>query len=89
MNWIAPIAATSKIIQMMFLQTVGKFKSVNEDRLLERQVQLVEWLNANGEALTEKLGEEAATLLHGDFRLDNICFDDAKGEILLLSLIHI
>ena len=85
MNWIAPIAATSKIIQMMFLQTVGKFKSVNKDRLLERQVQLVKWLNANGEALTEKLGEEAATLLHGDFRLDNICFDDAKGEILLFD----
>ena len=85
MSWIAPVAATSKIIQMMFLQTVGKFKSVNEDRLLERQVQLVEWLNANGEALTEKLGEESATLLHGDFRLDNICFDDAKGEILLFD----
>ena len=85
MNWIAPIAATSKIIQMMFLQAVGKFKSVNKDRLLERQVQLVKWLNANGEALTEKLGEEAATLLHGDFRLDNICFDDAKGEILLFD----
>jgi hypothetical protein len=47
MNWIAPIAATSKIIQMMFLQTVGKFKSVNKDRLLEREVQLVKWLNAN------------------------------------------
>jgi len=85
MSWIAPVAATSKIIQMMFLQSVGKFRAANKDTLSERQVQLTDWLKANGEALTEKLGEESPTLLHGDFRLDNICFDDAKGEILLFD----
>ena len=85
MSWIAPVAATSKIIQMMFLQNVGKFMAVNRGTLSERQVQLTQWLKANGEALTEKLGEESPTLLHGDFRLDNICFDDAKGEILLFD----
>jgi thiamine kinase-like enzyme len=85
MSWIAPVAATSKIIQMMFLQNVGKFMALNKGTLSERQVQLTLWLKANGEALTEKLGEESPTLLHGDFRLDNICFDDTKGEILLFD----
>jgi thiamine kinase-like enzyme len=85
MSWIAPVAATSRIIQMMFAQNVGKFMSANQDTLSERQVRLTQWLKANGEALTEKLGEESTTLLHGDFRLDNICFDDAKGEILLFD----
>tara|TARA_B110000967_G_C18879835_1_gene560404 strand:+ start:98 stop:1306 length:1209 start_codon:yes stop_codon:yes gene_type:complete len=85
MSWIAPVAATSKIIQMMFLQTAGKFRSANKGRLSKRQIQLVEWLKVNGEALTVKLGEESSTLLHGDFRLDNICFDDSKGEIVLFD----
>ena len=70
---------------MMFLQTVGKFRSANKGRLSKRQIQLVEWLKVNGEALTVKLGEESSTLLHGDFRLDNICFDDSKGEIVLFD----
>jgi thiamine kinase-like enzyme len=85
MTWIAPVAATSKIIQMMYLQNVGKFISANKDTLSERQRQLTQWFRDNGEALTEKLGEESPTLLHGDFRLDNICFDDAKGEIILFD----
>ena len=39
----------------------------------------------NGIALTETFGDEPATLLHGDFRLDNICFDDASGEVVLFD----
>ncbi|MGV0036444.1 MAG: oxidoreductase family protein [Candidatus Azotimanducaceae bacterium WSBS_2022_MAG_OTU7] len=85
MSWIAPMAVTSKIIQMMFLQNIGKFSLANKDTLSERQVQLTEWFKVNGAALTEKLGEESPTLLHGDCRLDNICFDDEKDEIILFD----
>ena len=85
MTWIAPVASTSKIIQMMYLKNVSKFISAREGSMSVREIQLVEWLKANGERLTEKLGHEPYTLLHGDFRLDNICFDDAKEEILLFD----
>ena len=85
MSWIAPAAATSKIIQMMYLQSLAKFRSANQTRLSERQLSLIGWLADNGIALTEIQAEEQSTLLHGDFRLDNICFDDIKGEVLLLD----
>ena len=85
MTWIAPVASTSRIIQMMYLQNVSKFMLAREAAMSAREIKLVEWLKSNGEKLTKKLGDEAYTLLHGDFRLDNICFDDAKGEILLFD----
>ena len=39
----------------------------------------------NGMALTEMLGAEPRTLLHGDFRLDNLCFDDNTGEVVVMD----
>ena len=85
MSWVAPVAVTSRIIQMMFLQSIDKYRSANADSLSDRQLTLIAWLKENGIALTEKMGEEPATLLHGDVRLDNVCFDDASDEVLLFD----
>ena len=85
MSWVAPVAVTSRIIQMMFLQSIDKYRSANADSLSDRQLALIKWLKENGIALTEKMGEEPATLLHGDVRLDNVCFDDASDEVLLFD----
>ena len=84
-TWIQPMAATSRIIQGMFLDSIKKFRAEVGDDLSDRQQQLVGWLCEHGAELTERLGEEPPTLLHGDFRLDNICFDDGKDEILLFD----
>ena len=85
MTWVQPGHLTSKLIHMMYLQSGGKFIEANGDRITERQAELLTWLKANGMALTEMLGSEPRTLLHGDFRLDNLCFDDQTGEVLLLD----
>jgi hypothetical protein len=85
MPWIAPVDISSKIMQLMFLQSIGKFTKANKDHLTERQVRLIDWLKANGIELTEKLGSQPRTLLHGDFRLDNLCFDDKRNEVLIFD----
>ncbi|MEM7020322.1 MAG: phosphotransferase, partial [Pseudomonadota bacterium] len=85
MSWIMPVTLTSKIIHMIFLQSIGKFRAANEYQLSDRQGQIIDWVTENGIALTEKLGEEPATLLHGDVRLDNICFDDDSQDVLLFD----
>ncbi len=85
MSWIAPVNSTTKIVQMMYLQSIDKFRAANQDQLTQRQTQIIDWVTKNGIPLTEKLGEEAATLLHGDMRMDNICFDDAQDEVLLFD----
>lgn len=85
MSWIAPVTSTNKIVHMMFGQSIGKFRSANKDHLSGRQMQLIDWVSENGMALTDKLGAEPGTLLHGDVRLDNVCFDDASQEALLFD----
>lgn len=85
MSWIAPVSSTTKIIHMMFLQSIGKFRTANKHLLSDRQSRLFDWVREHGMALTEKLGEESGTLLHGDVRLDNICFDDVSGDALLFD----
>ena len=35
--------------------------------------------------MTELFGEESATLLHGDCRLDNICFDDKLNQVIFFD----
>ncbi len=85
MSWIAPYAVTSRIMQMRFLQGVDRYLSDEGAGLTPARRDLIGWLRKNGIALTETLGEEPATLLHGDFRLDNICFDDANGEVVLFD----
>jgi thiamine kinase-like enzyme len=85
MSWIAPLYTTAKIMHMTYLQAVDKYTKANLEHLSARQLQLIEWLKDNGIRLTEVLGEHPRTLLHGDFRLDNLCFDDNVGEVLLLD----
>ncbi len=85
MSWIAPYAVTSKIMQMRFLQGVERYLSNEGASLTPARRGLIGWLRKNGIALTETFGEEPATLLHGDVRLDNICFDDAAGEVVLFD----
>jgi len=85
MRWIAPYAVTSRIMQMRFLQGIDHYLADAGARLTPARRDLVGWLRKNGIALTERFGAEPATLLHGDFRLDNICFDDATGEIVLFD----
>lgn len=85
MKWVAPIELTSKLIQLMYLQSVEKYKRASESHLTEREMALINWLKVNGVRLTEVQAMGPRTLLHGDFRLDNLCFDDATDEVLVMD----
>jgi thiamine kinase-like enzyme len=85
MTWIAPVAYTSKVIHSMYRQSAKKLKSANEGLLTDRQTRLIDWLYEHGIELSEAQGEHPRTLLHGDFRLDNICFDDGSDDVLLFD----
>lgn len=84
-SWITPYAVTSRIMQMRFLQGVDQYLCDEGGSLTPGRRDLIGWLRKNGIALTETFGDEPATLLHGDVRLDNICFDDATGEVVLFD----
>ncbi|MBT4159781.1 MAG: phosphotransferase [Gammaproteobacteria bacterium] len=83
MSWISPVESTSRIIHLMYLQSGEKFRKAELANLTDRQHSLIDWLRKNGAALTEMLGKEPRTLLHGDVRLDNVCFDDDHDDVIL------
>jgi thiamine kinase-like enzyme len=85
MKWVAPVELTSKLIHLTYLQSVEKYKRASQSRLAEREIRLINWLKINGVRLTEVQAVGPRTLLHGDFRLDNLCFDDATDEVLVMD----
>ena len=85
MSWIVPVDLTAKLMETANIHAVRKYRKSNADNLSDTQNRLLDWLEINGLRLTETLGRHPRTLLHGDFRLDNLCFDDTKGEVLLLD----
>ena len=85
MTWISPYAVVSRMMQMRYLQSVGRFVSEEGGNLTQDQRDMLNWLKVNGIALTERFGEESATLLHGDCRLDNICFDDKANQVVVFD----
>ncbi len=85
MSWVQPLDATIKIVQMMYMQAVGKYQAANAASLSDRQLRIVSWLKDNGMALTDAIAKEPQTILHGDMRLDNFCFDDKNDEVMLLD----
>lgn len=86
LSWVTPVELSSKLVHMGYLQSANKYLKENREKLSDNQLRLHEWLKKNGVQLTERLGTGATTtLLHGDFRVDNLCFDDEAGEMLLLD----
>ena len=85
MSWIAPYSVTSRILQMRYLQSVDRYIAEAGSDLSSGLASILKWLKQNGIPLTETYGNSTATLLHGDFRLDNICFDDTTGEVILFD----
>ena len=85
LSWVTPVEVSAKLIHMGYLQSANKYLKENREKLSKDQLRLHAWLKKNGVQLTERLGKGPSTLLHGDFRVDNLCFDDDAGEMLLLD----
>ena len=83
--WITALGYSAKLIHMMYLQSARAYEKDVFSQLSERQRRLFKWVGEYGVEITEVLGEQPRTLLHGDFRLDNVCFDLDQSEVLLLD----
>ena len=85
MPWITALGYSAKLLHMTHMQSSRIYEKEVFPRLTERQRRLFKWVGRYGINITKTLGEQPRTLLHGDFRLDNVCFDIKKREALLLD----
>jgi aminoglycoside/choline kinase family phosphotransferase len=83
--WIVPFSMTARFTHMMYLSAYKKFKEQNKDWLDVRQNDMLDWLSNNALLLMKKISKVPLTLNHGDFRLDNLCFDDEHGEVIVFD----
>jgi aminoglycoside/choline kinase family phosphotransferase len=81
--WIIPLDLSIKLTQLVFREAMPGYLEKNRERLSEKDILLLQWLSNNGIALMKRLALEPHTLVHGDFRLDNLFFDDKTSEIVL------
>jgi len=81
--WIIPLALSIKLSQLVFRAAMPGYREENREQLSEKDNMVLEWLNNNGITLMNRLAQEPQTLVHGDFRLDNLFFDDKTSEIVL------
>lgn len=83
--WLVPMAYAAKPSHMMFLQAVDQFTSAYAQQLTARDLEVIEWLRTHYFDLMKAASTLPGTLIHGDFRLDNLCFDEAADEVILFD----
>lgn len=83
--WLIPMEYAAKPMQMMYLQALKPFKESHAGWLRPQDVALVDWIARYFFDVAAALEARPSTLVHGDFRLDNLCFDDDSGEIILFD----
>jgi hypothetical protein len=79
--WLANQNAGPRSRQRMYWNSRKTFRKLHGHRLHGERVTKIDWLERNGVALNRALHRDAPrTLLHCDFRLDNVFFGDESAE---------
>jgi hypothetical protein len=81
--WVIPLNLSAKIGHAVFQDCLPRYIEANKSSLKPGHLELLDWLNNNATELILQYTTLPSTLLHGDFRLDNIFFDDEKKEFVL------
>jgi len=70
--WLLPLAIDARMRQQIFVKAIPAFR-----RTIQHNVHPhLDWLGMHGTQLMRDFAQQApATLLHGDLRLDNVCFN--------------
>lgn len=83
--WIIPFDTGARFMQIMMDVTHRKFCQMYEEKLSPRHLEIITWLVANADRFIETMSSLPYTLLHGDYRMDNLCFDDANRELIVFD----
>ncbi len=84
-RWVVPLELMTRLTQAMFLKAVPEFVRDNREWLSNRDRVVLEALKTAGIPLMQSLVGGSRSLLHGDFRLDNLLFDDERNEVVILD----
>jgi hypothetical protein len=79
--WISPLDAAPRVLRLIHAQARPLFERDFASRLTPRVLRLGRWLDEHASEAMRRFVRSPATLLHGDYRLDNLFFTEEGGLV--------
>ena len=83
--WVIPFETGARFMQVMVEKNQSAFRRLNQESLSKQHEEILDWLVLHTPDFIDVMKTLPATLLHGDYRLDNLCFDDDRGELIVFD----
>jgi hypothetical protein len=80
LDWIPKLNAAGRVVRAMYLRARARFEANHGHRLTDEVRRLADWLDEGVIELADRVCESPYTLIHGDFRMDNLFFTAAGPE---------
>ena len=85
-RWIVRQDETPLVVHGLYERAYATFEERFRDRIDEATRPVLDWVTANGPELLRRVGGGTLTLVHGDYRMDNLVFyDGAQPPIGMLD----
>lgn len=78
--WIHSVTAGTRIASFAYDRNRRHFEEKYGDRISTEVRSLLDWLSDHAGRISEYLSHPPGTLIHGDYRLDNLFFDDRSED---------
>jgi len=83
--WLKDHADMSNVVGFLSSRWPSVIKKEFPGKVSKKELEVFNWLNTNNKKLDDYTKARPHTLIHTDFRLDNIFFDRGKNEIVLID----
>jgi thiamine kinase-like enzyme len=80
LEWVPKLNSAGRVVRAMYLRARAQFEAKFPQRLVGEIRGLADWLDEGVLELAARVCESPYTLIHGDFRLDNLFFSAADPE---------
>ncbi len=83
--WAIPLDIGARFTRILADQTGHLFRDAHSHWMSADNIAMLDWLEVHGLELLAQVSKLPYTLLHGDYRLDNVCFDEATDEVVVFD----
>ena len=83
--WVIPFDLGARYLQIVMEKNYDEFCVRHQEIMSDQHRQILKWLLEHAEEFVRTIAQLPYTLLHGDYRPDNLCFDDERGELIVMD----
>jgi hypothetical protein len=84
-HWLMPGFEFSKSSNLIYKRSLARFRARYGNSVSDKGQKVIKWLAENNSDLDKLAMTRPFTLVHGDFRLDNLFFDRANNNIVAVD----